>query len=91
MIGDLVTLSLYDHATTYPGQSAADRIGYMISIHIDIAGDDLMFGGAGADTMIGGFGADLMKGGSGMTSLLVIPLSITVYSVWMISRASMAT
>ena len=65
MIGDLVTLSLYDHATTYPGQSAADRIGYMISIHIDIAGDDLMFGGAGADTMIGGFGADLMKGGSG--------------------------
>ena len=65
MIGDLVTLSLYDHAITYPGQSAADRIGYMISIHIDIAGDDLMFGGAGADTMIGGFGADLMKGGSG--------------------------
>ena len=65
MIGDLVTLSLYDHATTYPGQSAADRIGYMISIHIDIAGDDLMFGGAGADTMIGGFGADRMKGGSG--------------------------
>nr|WP_321980801.1 hypothetical protein [uncultured Cohaesibacter sp.] len=65
MIGDLVTMTLYDTASAYAGQSAADRIGYMISIRIDIAGDDVMYGGRGADTMIGGFGAEVMYGGDG--------------------------
>ncbi|MFD1695440.1 beta strand repeat-containing protein [Roseibium aestuarii] len=65
LIGDLITLTLTDHASGLTGQSAADRVDHMISIRIDVKGDDEIHGEDGDDIMIGGFGADLMTGGSG--------------------------
>ncbi|GGE38882.1 hypothetical protein [Actibacterium pelagium] len=70
MQGDLSLMTLYSFAAALPGQSAVDRLETMESIRIDVAYDDLFYGGSGRDLMVGGFGGDEMHGEDGQDVLI---------------------
>ena len=70
IIGDIVELTFTDPSLARPGQSAVDRVDYLIGTRIDLGFDDRIDAGAGNDFVVAGFGSDTVNGGSGQDFLI---------------------
>ncbi|PJE32298.1 RTX-I toxin determinant A from serotypes 1/9 [Pseudooceanicola marinus] len=70
IIADIAELTFTDPATRRAGQSAVDRIDYMIGTRMDLGFDDVVRAGGGNDFVMGGFGADTINGNDGQDFLI---------------------
>ncbi|MBL3587047.1 hypothetical protein JMM61_16925 [Rhodovulum sulfidophilum] len=70
IIGDLVEITFTDASAAMAGQSAVDRVDYMIGVRPDLGFGDHLSGVDGNDFIIGGFGDDEIHGGDGQDFLI---------------------